>query len=92
MEPSPRIQTAIRLTPELLVRVKRQARKERRSFNSFVEHVLSQAVDWEWSVVDMTEPISEEIRSLCASGYTRPTPEELAADPKLASLVDKFGV
>lgn len=92
METSTRIQTAIRLSPELLGRVKSQARKERRSFNSYVEAVLSKAVEWEWPVVDLSVPVSEEIKSLSASGYTHPSPEELAADPKLAYLVEKYGL
>ena len=35
-----RLQTVLRLPPELMERVKRVARKEKRSFNSYVEHIL----------------------------------------------------
>ncbi len=85
------VQTTVRLPIELVNRVKRQAKRENRSFNSFVEHTLYKATEL---VFPKLKPedfiISDEIKSLTAKNFRRPSQEELDADPKLAYLVEKF--
>ncbi|MBO7644539.1 MAG: Arc family DNA-binding protein [Bacteroidales bacterium] len=85
------VQTTIRLPKELVERVKRQARREHRSFNSYVEHTLDKSTEL---VFPKLKPedfiISDEIKNLTAKHYQRPSQEELDADPKLAYLVEKY--
>ena len=90
---TPRTQTIIRLRPEILARVKRKAREEHRSFNSYVEHILDQATELEWPKLGPDFKISEEVLNLRAKEpWIRPSQEELDADPKLAYLVEKYGL
>lgn len=85
------VQTTVRLPIELVNRVKRQAKRENRSFNSFVEHTLDKATEL---VFPKLKPedfiISDEIKNLTAKNFRRPSQEELDADPKLAYLVEKY--
>ena len=86
------VQTTIRLPKELMDRVKRQARREHRSFNSYVEHTLDKSTEL---VFPKLKPedfiISDEIKSLAGSThFVRPSQEELDADPRLAYLIEKF--
>lgn len=93
MKETTRIQTVLRLPPELMERVKRSARKENSSFNSFVEQVLDRATA-DASVFPTLPPgfdISDEVRDLGIFKLGRPTAEALEADPKLAYLWDKYG-
>lgn len=88
------IQTTIRLPKDLMERVKRQARREHRSFNSFVEHTLDKSTELVFPKLKPEDYIiSEEIKSLAGSipahKFTR---EELDSDPKLAYLVEKFNL
>lgn len=88
-----RIQTVLRLPPELMERVKRSARKEKSSFNSYVERVLDQATA-ETSAFPALPPdfgISDEIRGLGKFELVAPSAEDLEADPKLAYLWEKYG-
>ncbi len=87
-----RIQTAIRLSPELYERVKRNARREHRSFNSYVEHVLDKSTELVFPKISDDYEISEEIKAFGKCHLVRPPQEELDADPKLAYLVEKFGI
>lgn len=87
-----RIQAAIRLSPELYERVKRNARREHRSFNSYVENVLDKATELEFPKIPDDFKISEEIKAFGKCHFVRPSQEELDADPKLAYLVEKFGL
>ena len=73
-------------------RIKIQARREHRSFNSYVEHTLDKSTEL---VFPKLKPedfiISDEIKNLAASiPAHRFTQEELDADPKLAYLVEKY--
>lgn len=85
------VQTTIRLPIELMERVKRSAKREHRSFNSYVEHTLDKATEL---VFPKLKPedfiISDEIKNLTAKNFRRPSQEELDADPKLAYLVEKY--
>ena len=88
-----KVQTAIRLSPELMERVKRHANREHRSFNSFVESVLDRATEPVFPKIGPDFRISDEIRAFQGS-ITLPefTKEQLDADPKLAYLVEKWGL
>ena len=86
-----RIQTVLRLPPELMARVKRNARKQKYSFNSYVEHVLEQAVGPGFPVLPQEYEVSDEIRDLRCIAYKEPTARQLADDPKLAYLWEKYG-
>ena len=89
-----KVQTAIRLTPELLERVKRHAKREHRSFNSFVEYALDRVTEPVFpKFIGLDYKISDEIRQFQGSvRFKRPTQKQLDADPKLAYLVEKFGL
>lgn len=90
---SAKIQTAIRLSPELMERVKRHAKREHRSFNSFVENVLDRATEPVFPKLGPDFKVSDEIRSFQGSvKFKRPSQKEIDADPKLAYLVKKFGL
>jgi hypothetical protein len=86
------VQTTIRLPQELMSRVKRNAAREHRSFNSYVEHVLDRATELKFPKLPPDYKISDEILSLRAVKWTRPSQAELDADPKLAYLVEKYGL
>ena len=85
------VQTTIRLPKDLMDRIKIQARREHRSFNSFVEHTLDKNTEL---IFPKLKPedfiISDKIKRMAGSipayKFTR---EELDADPKLAYLVEK---
>ena len=85
--------TTIRLSPELMERVKRHAKREHRSFNSFVENVLDRATEPIFPKLGPDFKVSDEIRSFQGSvKFKRPSQKEIDADPKLAYLVKKFGL
>ncbi len=88
-----RIQVALRLPTELYERVKKKAKSEKRSVNSFVETVLEKHAQQN---IDQITPedliVSDEVRSLQCSGFKRPSQEQIDADPKLAYLVKKYGL
>lgn len=87
-----RVQTAIRLTPELLERVKRSAKREHRSVNSFIENILDKATEPVYPRIGPDFKISDEILSLRSTSYRRPSQEAIDADPKLSYLVKKYGL
>ena len=86
------VQTTIRLPLELMERVKRNAKQEHRSFNSYVEHTLDKATELVFPKLEPDFKISDEILNLRATHWERPSQEELDADPKLAYLVEKYGL
>ena len=86
-----RIQTVLRLSPELMERVKRNARKEKKSFNSYVEQVLDRATEMKFPSLPPDFELSAEIRDLMQFQLEEPTAEQLEADPKLAYLWEKYG-
>ena len=91
---SAKVLTTIRLSPELMERVKRHAKREHRSFNSFVENALDRVTEPVFpKFIGPDYKISDEIRRFQGSvHFKRPTQEELDADPKLAYLVEKLGL
>ena len=70
---------------------RRNARKQKRSFNSYVEHVLELATGPDFPVLPPKYVVSGEIRDLHRIAYKVPTAQELADDPKLAYLWEKYG-
>ena len=90
---TPRTQTVIRLPNELYLRVKRNAKAQHRSFNSYVEEVLDRATALEFPKLGPDFKISDEIKKMCGSVPARKfTREELDNDPKLAYLIEKYGL
>ena len=88
---TPRIQTVLRLEPELMEMVRRRARKEKKSFNSYVEQLLERETMLHFPILPDDFTISEEILGLGQFRLEKPTDEELASDPKLAYLWGKYG-
>jgi hypothetical protein len=85
-----RVQTIIRLRPELMARVKRASKRENRSVNSFIEHTLEKATGLEFPKLPKDFKVSDEILSLGGT-IAVPTQEMLDKDAKLAYLWDKYG-
>jgi len=90
-EAAQKIQTAFRFKPELLERMKRTALKRKVSLNQLVEQTMDRETRLELPATPGDIVISDEIRSMHCIHFTEPTPEELAADPKLAYLWEKYG-
>lgn len=87
-----RTQTVLRLPNELYNRVKQNARREKRSFNSYVEHVLYKATELEFPKLGPDYKVSDEILNLRGSGFKHPSQAEIDAEPKLAYLMEKYGL
>jgi hypothetical protein len=85
-----RVQTILRLSPELMARVKRVAKRENRSVNSFLEHTIEKAVGLEFPKLPKDFKVSDEILNLACFDLPRPTQEELDNDPKYAYLYEKY--
>lgn len=86
-----KIQTAFRLRPSLLERVKREAGIRNQSVNAYVETVLEQETELVWPKLPKDFFVSDEITSLRCCKLKVPSAEELAADPKLNYLWNKYG-
>ena len=81
-----RIQTAFRLRPELLERIKYHAAREKKSVNSYVEEILERETR---PVIPKFPPnfeVSEEIKAMNQC-LQLPSKEEIEADPKLAHIL-----
>ena len=88
---STKVLTTIRLTPELMERVKRSAKKEHRSLNSYVESLLDRATEPVFPKIGPDFKVSDEIKAFQGSvRFKRPTQAQLDADPTLAYLVKKY--
>ncbi len=85
-----RVQVIVRLKPELMARVKRAARRENRSMNSFVERTLEKATGLEFPKLPKDFKVSDEILALGGT-IAEPTQEMLDKDAKLAYLWRKYG-
>ena len=85
-----RVQTIIRLRPELMARVKRASKRENRSVNSFIEHTLEKATGLEFPKLPKDFKVSDEILNLGGT-IAVPTQEMLDKDAKLAYLWEKYG-
>lgn len=85
-----RRQTAFRLDRELLFYLRRKAAKQGKTLNTFVEETLRREVveDMEgWPKIKGPIIISDEVKKM-SLGITF-TPEEIAADDRLAYLLSK---
>ena len=85
-----RVQTVIRLQPELMARVRRQAHRENRSVNSFIEQTLDRATQIEFPKLPPDFKISDEIAAM-GGCIGKPSLEDLENDPKLAYLWERYG-
>ena len=83
---TPRVQTAFRLPPDLLARVKYHARRENLSVNSYVERVLAQSVGLDYPPLPSEYEIPEEL-ILSKGCLQEPTMEEIRNDPRLAHIL-----
>ena len=89
METQARVQTVIRLRPELLNRLKFKAKQENLSLNAYVEKTLEEKTKPVLPKLPKDFEIDPVIASF--SGMLRePTQEELDQDPKLAYLWEKY--
>ena len=88
MESIIRTQTVIRLPAELMARLKYQARREKMSFNAFVERTLEESTHVKMPALP---ELTEEDRTWAAKYkiIPSPTPEQLEDDPKLAYIMNK---
>jgi hypothetical protein len=84
-----RIQTAFRLKPELLSRLKRQAEKQNKSLNAYVEDILERKTRVEWPKLPKDYTASPEDLFSFKGQIPSPTEEMLKIDPKLAYLWSK---
>lgn len=85
---SARVQTAFRLDPVLLERLRRQAKLQHKTLNSYVELILIRAVQPELPTIPSDYHISEETKKMCGF-IPQPTKEQLENDPKLAYILGK---
>ena len=98
MEGTRTVQTAFRFSPELVSRLKRRARLERKSVNAYVEEAVEKALDSgndsytllaaKLKEVKVPQDISPEIQAL-SSFKVAFTDEELVADDRLAYILGK---
>lgn len=85
------VQTAFRFSEELLARVRREAKRKGKSVNAYVAEVLDRETRVEWPHLPKDYKVSQEILNLhCVDKLCEPTPEELAEDPKLEYLWNKY--
>ena len=83
-----RVQTAFRLSPELLARIKREARKENISVNRFVERTLEKATELVFPKLPPDFKVDEELLRLAkAASIPMPSEEEGKNDPRLAHIL-----
>ncbi len=83
-----KVQTGLRLDPELYNRLKMKAKQQKRSFNSYVETLLEASAGVDYPTLSKGFKVSDEILSL---GSTLPhySEEEIVADERLAYLLSK---
>lgn len=83
-----RVSILIRLRPEVMQRARKQAKKEKKSFNAYVENLLDRETRLDWAILPEDYQIDEEILRLSKSGIVHlPSQEEIDADPKLSHLL-----
>ena len=87
-----RIQTAFRFPPELLEKMKLMAKRNGQSLNAYAESLFERETRIKLPRLPKDFKASDEILQMngCIK-WGEPTEEELAADPKLAYLWEKYG-
>lgn len=95
------VQTAFRLRPELVTKLKNEARRRRISLNALVESILEAEVS---PKIDVYESLHSQLADYVPDTNFKldflPLPKcnleftqgELEADPKLSFLVEKYGL
>ena len=85
-----RRQTAFRLDKELLFYLNRKAKSQGKTLNALVEETLRREVKEDmdgWPIIKEPIIISDEVKSMSLG--IKFTPEEIAADERLAYLLSK---
>lgn len=85
-----RRQTAFRLDKELLFYLNRKAKSQGKTLNTLVEEALRREVKEDmdgWPIIKEPIIISDEVKSMSLG--IKFTPEEIAADERLAYLLSK---
>ena len=85
-----RRQTAFRLDKELLFYLRRRAKMQKKSLNTLVEETLRKSVEADmdgWPVIEGPIVVSDEVKSWRMEHQF--TPEEIAADERLAYILSK---
>lgn len=81
-----RVQTAFRLRPSLIAKLKKKAEKEHESLNSYVESILERHVELEWPQIPADFKVSDLLLSMNSS-IPMPSKEELEEDPRMAHIL-----
>ena len=89
MDNHERIQTGIRMAPSLYERLKRNAKKERRSLNNYITRILEQAVEPAIPRLDLSSfKIDDDLKRLGGLvGHI--SDEQIQRDPRLKSILGK---
>lgn len=86
-----KVQTVLRISPELMAKVKYKARQVDVSVNAYIEEVLKEAVMPQIPKLPKGFEIDPVIKSLSGIIPMRtPTQKELDEDPKFAYLYEKY--
>ena len=85
-----RVQTILRIRPELMKRVKAQAKKENKSVNAYIENVLNKATGIRFPAMQPDVVIDSDILAM-AGCINEPDEKKLAGNPKLVSLWKRYG-
>lgn len=84
------IQTAFRFPPELVARIKREAKRNKKSVNAYVTEILDRETRLEWPKLPKDYKVSQSILDLRMPGhFIPPTEAQLTSDPKLRYLWNK---
>ncbi len=81
-----RVQTAFRLRPSLIAKLKREAEKQHDSLNGYVENILERHVELEWPRIPADFKVSDIVLSMNGS-IPMPSKEELEDDPRMAHIL-----
>ena len=88
MKETIRVQTAFRVPPDLLERLKRTAKREKKSLNRYVEDIMERETRLEWPRLPRDYSVSQDILSLrCTGRWEEPSREELESDPRMAHVL-----
>ena len=83
------IQTAFRLKPGLIARLKREAQRQGKSVNALVTEILDRETRLEWPTLPKDYSATAEDLFTTKGHIPSPTEEMLKANPKLAYIWKK---
>lgn len=89
MKTVPRIQTAFRIKPELISRLKREAHSKGISMNALVEEILDRVTRVEWPALPKGYTASADDLFETKGHIPSPTEEMLKLNPKLSHIWNK---